>query len=72
MAYIGIGVTEFRIMLALWPFAAVALGVPQSLNDNFPAIDVAVISLAAFAIIGLLAKLVLDSRKITAASGHEE
>ncbi len=72
MAYIGIGVTEFRILLAFWPFAAVLLGVPQSLGDKRPAIDVAVLSLAGFAIIGLLAKLFFDGRKITAASGHDD
>lgn len=72
MAYIGIGVTEFRILLAFWPFAAVSLGVPQSLGDKQPAIDVAVLSLAGFAIIGLLTKLFLDSRKMTAASGRDD
>jgi hypothetical protein len=72
MAYIGIGVTEFRIMLALWPFAAVALGVPESLEDNLPSIDIAVMSLAGVAAIGLTAKFILDGRKITAASGHED
>ncbi|KAF2990497.1 hypothetical protein OGR47_02275 [Methylocystis sp. MJC1] len=72
MAYIGIGVTEFRILLAFWPFVAVSLGVPQSLGDKQPAIDVAVLSLAGFAIIGLLTKLFLDSRKMTAASGRDD
>lgn len=68
MAYIGLGVTEFRILLALWPFAAMALGVPQSLNDQLPAIDVAVFGLALVAVLGLLGKLLKDGRKIAAAS----
>ncbi|WP_457798992.1 hypothetical protein [Methylocystis sp. S23] len=72
MAYIGIGVTEFRILLTLWPFAAILLGVPESLDDRMPPIDVAIMSLAGFTVIGLIAKLFLDSRKITAASGPEE
>jgi hypothetical protein len=72
MAYIGIGVTEFRILLAFWPFAAVALDVPQSVGDKLPPIDIAVISLAGFAFVGLLAKLFLDSRKITLASERDD
>jgi hypothetical protein len=72
MAYIGIGVTEFRILLTFWPFAAILLGVPLTLDDDLPAIDVAIMSLAGFTLIGLIAKLFLDGRKITAASGTEE
>lgn len=68
MAYIGLGVTEFRILLALWPFAAMALGVPQSLNDRLPTIDVAVFGLALLAVFGLLGKLLKDGRRIAAAS----
>jgi len=72
MAYIGIGVTEFRILLAIWPFIAVALGVPESLDDRLPAIDVAIMALGFFAVIGLVAKLFLDGRKIAAASTRED
>jgi hypothetical protein len=68
MAYIGIGVTEFRILLALWPFAALLLGVPETVEEKTPPIDVAIMSLAAVTMIGLIAKLFLDGRKITAAS----
>lgn len=71
MAYIGIGVTEFRILIAFWPFAAVALGVPESVGDRLPAIDIAVMSLACFAVLGLFAKLFLDGRKIAAAARDE-
>ncbi len=68
MAYIGLGVTEFRILLAFWPFAAIALGVPESQHDRLPAIDVAVIGLALVAVFGLLGKLFKDGRRIAAAS----
>lgn len=68
MAYIGLGVTEFRILLAFWPFAAMALGVPESQQDQLPAIDVAVIGLALVAVFGLLGKLMKDGRRIAAAS----
>lgn len=72
MAYIGIGVTEFRLLIMLWPFVAMLLGVPQTLDDPMPPIDVAIFSMAGFALAGLIAKLFLDSRKITAASGSED
>lgn len=68
MAYIGLGVTEFRILLAFWPFAAIALGIPESQNDPLPAIDVAVIGLALVAVLGLIGKLFKDGRRIAAAS----
>lgn len=68
MAYIGLGVTEFRVLLAFWPFVAMALGVPQSLNDRLPAIDVAVIGLALLAVLGLIGKLLKDGRRIAADS----
>lgn len=72
MAYIGIGVTEFRLLLAFWPFAAIALGVPESLDDRLPAIDVAIIAMAALAVLGLVVKLYLDGRRMTTASRGDE
>ncbi len=71
MAYIGIGVTEFRALIALWPFVAMALHVPESRLDPLPAIDVAVFSLALLAVMGLASKWVLDGRKIAAAARHD-
>ncbi|WP_442754239.1 hypothetical protein ACNHKD_14765 [Methylocystis sp. JAN1] len=72
MAYIGIGVTEFRVLLALWPFAAFLLGVPETIGERLPPIDLAIMSLAGLTVMGLIAKLFLDGRKITAASGRED
>ncbi|MGD9656158.1 MAG: hypothetical protein AB7U61_00725 [Methylocystis sp.] len=68
MAYIGLGVTEFRILLAFWPFAAMALGVPESQHDRLPAVDIAVIGLALVAVFGLLGKTLKDGRRIAAAA----
>lgn len=70
MAYIGVGVTEFRILVAVWPFVAVALGIPESLHDPLPGIDIAVMTLGAIAVLGLFGKLFRDGRRIAAASAH--
>lgn len=70
MAYIGIGVTEFRILVAFWPFVAIALGVPASLHDPLPGVDIAVMALAFMAVLGLFGKLFQDGRRIAAASAH--
>lgn len=72
MAYIGIGVTEFRLLLAFWPFMAMALGVPKTLDDRMPAIDVAIIAMGLFTVAGLVAKFFLDGRKIAAAASRED
>lgn len=72
MAYLGIGVTEFRLLLAFWPFIAIALRVPESLHDPLPGIDVAVIALALIAVLGLFGKLFKDGRRIAAASTQEK
>jgi hypothetical protein len=72
MAYIGIGVTEFRILLTIWPVAATLLGVPDTLTQRAPPIDLAIATLAGFAVIGLIVKLFLDGRRIAAASGQED
>jgi len=72
MAYLGIGVTEFRLLIAFWPFVAMALGVPESLEDPLPGIDVAVMALALTAVLGLFGKLFKDGRRIAAASTQEK
>jgi hypothetical protein len=68
MAFIGFGVTEFRMLLAFWPLIAMAMGLPASRNDALPAIDVAVMSLGAVAVCGFFGKLVLEGRKLAAAA----
>ncbi|MGJ0509139.1 MAG: hypothetical protein ACR652_18850 [Methylocystis sp.] len=71
MAFIGIGVTEFRLLLALWPLFALAVDLPAMRDDALPAVDIAVMSLAGVAILGFVGKLVLDGRRIAAAPGRE-
>jgi hypothetical protein len=71
MAFIGIGVTEFRILLAIWPLFAIALDLPASRAEAFPAIDIAVMALGAVAVWGFLIKLAFDGRKLAATAKSE-
>lgn len=66
MAFIGVGVTEFRLLLAMWPFVALALDLPATRGDPLPAIDIAVMSLGAAAVLGFFGKLFLDGRRLAA------
>lgn len=68
MVFIGLGVTEFRVLLALWPLVAVAMGLPAARSDVLPAIDVAVMSLGAVAVCGFFGKMALDGRRLAAAA----
>ncbi|HMK89516.1 MAG TPA: CDP-alcohol phosphatidyltransferase [Methylocystis sp.] len=62
MALIGVGATEFRLMLALWPFASLAIGV-----DRAGALTLATAILATMAIAALVLKIVIDAQKIASA-----
>jgi hypothetical protein len=64
MAYIGLGATEFRILMAIWPFAAHAMGVDETIDDGVSRLDAAIMILAAFAICGLALKALSDARRI--------
>ncbi len=68
MAFIGFGVTEFRMLLAFWPFAAIAMDLPAERHDALPAIDIAVMSLGAVAVCGFFGKMALEGRKLAAAA----
>ncbi len=64
MAYIGIGTTEFRALLAVWPFVALALGINERGANGLTRLDEVTIILAVLAVGGLVVKIVLDARKI--------
>lgn len=59
MALIGVGATEFRLMLALWPFAVRSFGAGVE-----RALDPATAALATIAIATLVIKIVVDAQKI--------
>jgi hypothetical protein len=66
MAYIGLGATEFRIMMALWPFVARAMGINEIGAPGVSRLDAAVMFLAALAILGLGVKALTDARRVAA------
>lgn len=65
MAYIGLGATEFRILMALWPFAAHAMGIDETIDVGHSQLDSAILILAAFAICGLGIKALSDARRVS-------
>ncbi|WP_018264820.1 CDP-alcohol phosphatidyltransferase family protein [Methylosinus sp. LW4] len=66
MAYIGLGPSEFRILMAAWPFMARVSGVDEMASDGLSRLDTAILILAAFAVIGLAAKALADARELAA------
>ncbi|WP_400767102.1 hypothetical protein [Methylosinus sporium] len=66
MAYIGLSPSEFRILMAAWPFMAPASGVDEMASDGPSRLDTAILILAAFAVIGLAAKALADAQEIAA------
>ncbi|MBG0812140.1 CDP-alcohol phosphatidyltransferase [Methylosinus sp. H3A] len=64
MAYIGLGATEFRILMVIWPFAAHAMGIDETVDAGVSRLDAAIMILAAFAIAGLVIKALSDARRV--------
>jgi phosphatidylglycerophosphate synthase len=61
MAYIGLGPSEFRILMAAWPLVARVMGVDEIASDGPSRLDTAILILAAIAVIGLAAKALADA-----------
>ena len=67
MAYIGVGATEFRILMVAWAFIGTALGLHETLVNSankFDVLDLTIAFLAAIAVMGLGAKAMTDARQI--------
>ena len=64
MAYIGVGATEFRILMILWPTVGAISGLHEPLVQGISRIDAAILSLAALAVCGLVYKSIVDARDI--------
>jgi phosphatidylglycerophosphate synthase len=66
MAYIGVGATEFRILMIVWGVIGAAAGLHEPLVSGLSTIDISILVLAAFAIMGLGYKAVRDARDVAA------
>lgn len=64
MSYIGMGATEFRILMIVWACAAAALGLREPLLGRMTGIDIAILSMGGIAVLGLGYKAVMDARAI--------
>jgi hypothetical protein len=65
-AYIGLGPSEFRILMVARPFVAQITGVDGMASDSPSRLDTVILILAAFAVIGIAAKALADAREIAA------
>ena len=68
MAYVGVGATEFRILMVVWAFAGAAFGLREPLVNGISTLDLVILILAAFAVVGLGIKAVADAKEIA----HQE
>ena len=66
MSYIGLGATEFRILMVVWACLGAALGFKEPMIGTLTRIDIAILSLGAMAIVGLGYKAIVDARAIAA------
>jgi len=63
----GVGATEFRLLLAVWPFFARALGVGSVVEGPEEQLNVVIAGLAVVAIAALIVKVVVDAQRIASA-----
>ncbi|WP_036288034.1 hypothetical protein [Methylosinus sp. PW1] len=66
MTYIGLGPTEFRILMAAWPFIAHASGIDATAPGGAARLDAAILILAAIGVAGLAVKAFSDARQVAA------
>jgi len=66
MAYVGMGATEFRILMVAWALLGPSLRIRQPPINGGSTLDVAIMLLGALAVVGLGVKAVSDARGIAA------
>lgn len=64
MSYIGLGATEFRILMIGWACLAATIGVSQPTFGPVTSIDIAILLMCAIAVVGLAFKAVGDARMV--------
>lgn len=70
MSYIGMGATEFRILMVVWAFSAHAMGIDATLGQGVSHLDAAIAILAVIAVFGLAYKAVSDARCVAMDEKH--
>jgi phosphatidylglycerophosphate synthase len=64
MAYIGVGATEFRILMIAWSLIGAVSGLREPLVNGLSTIDLTIATLAVGALIGLVHKAIVDAKEI--------
>jgi phosphatidylglycerophosphate synthase len=70
MSYIGVGATEFRLLMAAWSIIGVVIGLDEPTIGRLTSIDLAICSLGALAVIGLGVKAYGDARQVAVEEGR--
>ncbi|MDR3462786.1 MAG: CDP-alcohol phosphatidyltransferase family protein [Beijerinckiaceae bacterium] len=66
MSYIGVGATEFRILMIFWASVGVAFHLREPLVSGLSRLDIAILLLAAISVVGLAVKAITDARDVAA------
>jgi phosphatidylglycerophosphate synthase len=64
MSYIGVGATEFRILMIGWAVVAALCHIREPLVSGLSGLDLAILGLAVFAVLGLGFKAIGDARAV--------
>ncbi|HMN74032.1 MAG TPA: CDP-alcohol phosphatidyltransferase family protein [Rhodoblastus sp.] len=64
MSYIGVGATEFRILMIVWACIGEAFDLDEGLAGPLTNIDIAIVSMGAMAVVGLGFKAWRDAREV--------
>jgi hypothetical protein len=65
-SYLGIGASEFRLLMIVWACGGAVLGVREPLVKGFSRVDAVIIGLAAIAVIGLAYRATRDALQVNA------
>lgn len=69
MSYIGVGATEFRILMVVWASVGTAFGLHEPLVSHLSTLDLFILIMAGFAVVGLGIKAVADARQVAFEEG---
>ena len=64
MAYIGMGATEFRILMIVWACIGAIAGLREPLVNGVSMLDMFIMGMGIIAVFGLAYKMVVDAREI--------